>query len=440
MDEFKGKTLLVLGGANGAIDIVRYAKSKGTYVIVTDYLPTEKSEAKPYADEIADISTIDVDRITQFSRERKIDGIFCGISETSLQTVCAVASKLDLPCFLTREQYDLVHNKVQFHELCRRFHIPTPHRYSLDAELGANRLPSVQYPVIVKPVDNNSGRGINICHAQEELAAACQYARKYSASREIVVEQYLTGSQFSAVYVIMGGECRLSMMGDWQLNCTLPGSLPQLEACMYPSRYLPAYLETLHPRIVKLVRSLRMECGAFFVQGITDGKTFTVFEGGLRLPGHLPSTIAGKVNGSDMLHVMTDYALTGNVQKELLAMEDPFLHGKRACLLAPNCRNGTIAKIRGMDILPEIKGVIDAHLCYQEGDIIQGQGTMKQIVLWSHILRDTPEELRHAVRQAQQCISVLDTDGNSLLLPGVNPEAFIYALESSQEHVESVVA
>ena len=52
MQDLKGKKLLILAGRPvGTEDIIKYAKSKGVYTIVVDYLPKEKSIGKRLADE-----------------------------------------------------------------------------------------------------------------------------------------------------------------------------------------------------------------------------------------------------------------------------------------------------------------------------------------------------------------------------------------------------
>ena len=57
-----GKKLLILGGKPiGSIELVTRAKELGLYVIVTDYLPVERSPAKAFGDEVWDISTAEVD-------------------------------------------------------------------------------------------------------------------------------------------------------------------------------------------------------------------------------------------------------------------------------------------------------------------------------------------------------------------------------------------
>ena len=118
MGKFDGKNLLILGTSVGSVEIVKYAKSEGAYVIVTDYLPIEQSEAKRYADETAMISTLDVDALYEFAKDKHVDGIFSGVSENNLLSVCEVTSRLGLPCYFTKEQWNLVENKVNFKTLC----------------------------------------------------------------------------------------------------------------------------------------------------------------------------------------------------------------------------------------------------------------------------------------------------------------------------------
>ena len=58
MERFHNKVLLVLGTNVGSIDIVKYARANGAYVIVTDNLPPALSPAKGYANEYADIRAL----------------------------------------------------------------------------------------------------------------------------------------------------------------------------------------------------------------------------------------------------------------------------------------------------------------------------------------------------------------------------------------------
>ena len=113
MKKFQNKKLLMLGSSLGTTEMIKYAQDNGCHVIVTDYLPKEKSAGKMIADESADISTTDIDSLEIFARKKNIDGVFCGVSEINLKSVKALCDRLNLPCYYTDEQWRLCQNKKQ---------------------------------------------------------------------------------------------------------------------------------------------------------------------------------------------------------------------------------------------------------------------------------------------------------------------------------------
>ena len=50
MKRFAGKVLLELGTTMGSVDMVKYAKANGAYVIVSDFDNSDRSAAKRFAD------------------------------------------------------------------------------------------------------------------------------------------------------------------------------------------------------------------------------------------------------------------------------------------------------------------------------------------------------------------------------------------------------
>ena len=108
MGKFDGKRLLELGTNVSSVDIVRYAKSEGAYVIVTDYLDAAHSAAKHYADECAMVSTQDIDGLCELAKAKNIDAVFCGASEMNILAAKQVADRLGFPFYFTPEQWETV--------------------------------------------------------------------------------------------------------------------------------------------------------------------------------------------------------------------------------------------------------------------------------------------------------------------------------------------
>lgn len=423
--KFDGKVFLELGTSVSSVDIVKYAKSEGAYVIVTDYLPTEKSEAKQYADETAMISTLDADALTEFAREKKVDGVFCGVSEANLLSVKTITERLGLPCYFTREQWALCQDKAEFKKLCERFEIPVPKAFEVSDELTREQLDAIEYPVIVKPVDQGAGIGIHICHNEQELLTGYRDAYEKSYAHRVVVEQYLVGDEISAAYIISNGAYRLSIMGDKYLNRGQEELLPLPDAYVYPSRHLGTYLEQLNDKVIQMFRSTGLTDGTVFVQGVVSQGNIYIFEAGLRMGGTALYRFLEGINGVNMMKALTDYALTGKLETDL-SLEDPGFHGKRCCLVSLLNRGGKIARIRGVEEASLVKGVVRTVVRYPEGDTILRSGTLKQSHIRFFVICDSAQELKDSVDHILELVSVTDENGQDMLLSRFDTEKLLY--------------
>lgn len=425
MGKFDGKVLLELGTSVGSVEIVKYAKSEGAYVIVTDYLPTEKSEAKKYADETFMVSTIDIDALCELAKQKNIDGVFCGVSEVNLVSVNAIAERLGLPCYFTDKQWELLENKAEFNALCRKFNVPVAHKYNLGKTPTREELDAVIYPVIVKPVDQSAAIGIHICKNEQELISGYKDAVEKSFCHEAIVEQYIVGDEFSAAYTVIDGEYRLSTMGDKYLNREQEGFIPLPEAYVYPSKHLDMYLESISENVVKMFKSIGLENGTVFVQGVTDGTNTALFEAGLRMGGTALFRFVSNINSINILELLVDYALLGRMDGDV-NLEDPYLKGNRCCLLSLLNGGGTIAKINGMEKANEVEGIVESVVRYKEGETIKKSGTLKQSHIRFFVVRKSAHELKTAIEKIQNAVSVLDGEGNNMLLSKFDANKLMY--------------
>ena len=280
MGKFEKKRLLELGTNVGSVELVRYAKEEGAYVIVADYLPEEKSEAKQYADETVMISTTDIESLCELGRKRKIDGVFCGISEVNLLSVRKVAERLNLPCYFTQEQWEKTENKAEFKKICENYGIPVAKRYEVAYEELLYQRDDLKYPVVVKPVDRSAGIGIHICYSQEELIAGYKDAYEKSFCHQVIVEEYLVGLEYTATYSVINGEFTISAIYDRYVNCGLKNQIPVTEVHVYPSKYVMQYMDKVNPKLIEMMKSLGFSNGSFFVQGIANEESVYIFEAG----------------------------------------------------------------------------------------------------------------------------------------------------------------
>ena len=170
MQHLVGKKLLVMDRTALAACAVRRAKELGIKTIVANFYPIENSPSKQIADETVDINISDIDAMVELIKERGVDGVFVGWTDSHLPFYAQICEKAGLPCCGTVEQFDILSNdKRRFKKTCLEYGVPTIPEYQLDISLKREDLDKIEYPAMVKPADSSGSRGVRRCDTEEEL-------------------------------------------------------------------------------------------------------------------------------------------------------------------------------------------------------------------------------------------------------------------------------
>ena len=411
MGKFSGKKLLILGSSVGSVEMVEYARREGAWVIVTDYLPTEKSAAKKVADETAMVSTIDVDALCDFVARKQIDGIFCGVSEMNLVSMEQVARRMGLPCYFTKEQWDICQHKARFKSLCRQYGVPVPADYTQAVKAG--QWEKLSYPVIVKPVDSSAGRGIRICHSKEEVEAAWEYALTFSASKTVLVEAYVTGDEITATYTLKNGEVSLSCLKDKLLSYDHPNITSQGDVLMCPSSYLQRFVEEVDPYVHRFLKGIGAANGTVFIQGIANREQIVMFEMGYRINGAADYRHVAAENQINFMEMMVAYALTGEMEGYELSQDNPFF-SKYVLTFNIWGHGGTIGAMSGLEEVLALENVVTAEYMHTPGDTVKDDNTLSQRVFRALIAAKKVEDITKTIRNIQSLVKVTNTVGEDM--------------------------
>lgn len=418
MARFEGKKLLILGSNTGTLDIIRYAKKNGAITIVADNLPVEKSIGKQFADESALISTADIDGLKTFVKEKGIEGVFAGISEFNLLKAMELCHFFGFPFYCTREQWDLIENKASFRELCVKHGVPCPKTCFSGSVVSEEVIKTIHYPVVVKPVDASASVGVAICKDVEDLTRAIPDAISHSGKKQIIIEEFFAGEEFTAHYTIVNGEVSLSCMDNRVPVAVHEGNVTTVPiARVYPSTFINEYVKQVNDSVKELCKSLNLNTGVLFVQGLynREKNEFSIFEAGLRCAGEAPYRIIERVNGVSFMNNFVDYALLGKVVDYDMTKDDPFLKGKSCCVTSFVSKGGTVGKIIGFkEIQSKVPSIVDSECRYREGDVTPNGNTLRQIVLRFVLVCDTKEQMICDVETINNSVQVLDEKGNNL--------------------------
>lgn len=418
MIDVKGKRLLVLGGTAASVDVVKEAHEMGVHVAVTDKERT--GVAKEIADESYMVSTTDIDGLKQLIKDRKIDGVFCGPSEFNLLNVMNLCEAADLPFYATRKQWETCSNKSFFKELCRKFGVPCVPEYSLTNELRRDDLDKINYPVIIKPVDGCSSKGLSVCYNEKELVEAVPLALEYSASCSFIVEKYITNDYgFGCRYIANDGQIILSAVNDRYTVDSAGGKIMISVAALFPSKKIGQYIKSINDNVVHMFQSIGIKNGTIFMQALVDDDGQIYFhEMGFRLSGGLWYSMFKAACGYSDLGMMIRYAL-GLPMMDPSEMKkiDPYFHGKFIGSLCIPLRAGTIYKIKGIDKIKNDSTVIDILQYYYEGDSIEPDkiGTLMQHFCRIKILTSSREQYIQKINWIQDELKIVDKEGRDMI-------------------------
>ncbi len=97
-------------------------------------------------------------------------------------------------------------DKEDTHNLLNDLGLPVPHQYMVYSEREAVRgAQKMGYPVVLKPLNANHGRGVSInLSTEEEVRTAFGFAREQGTSKAVLVESFITG--FDHRMLVVGNE------------------------------------------------------------------------------------------------------------------------------------------------------------------------------------------------------------------------------------------
>lgn len=409
MDSLKGKRLLLLGSNLWKDDIKRFADEKGIFLIFAGLYPGPLDEI---ADEFYRIDTTDSSVMIPFIKEHNIDGIFMGGSELIISKSCDYINQLEYPCYCTKSQWDVLQNKKAFKDCCKQYNVPTVPEFDVFSQLQDK-----DYPVIVKPVDACSSKGINVCYNDVQFEKAKQHALTVSPTQSIIIERYIDngGITNDVYYVAIDGEYYLDAMGD---RYVLNGGLITASVT-FPSAYLESWIKNVDPMAKEMMRGLGIKNGVVAFQVIPEGEQLYVSECCFRLTGGMTYKMTDAVSGHNSFRLLFNHVLTGKMGDENDVLKiSPFFNGKKGVSITIPLQIGTISSIQGFDEVESLKYVVDYTHYYEIGDTItpKNVNTLDQLFARIMIVSDNNTELIKTITAVRDLVSIKDEKGQEMII------------------------
>lgn len=408
------KKLLVLGGNYSTVQVVKYAKEEGLYVIVTSNEPT--GEAKVLADESIQIDVTDHKKLVDYIKNNNVDGVMTGASEFHILNMIQICKEVGLPVYATEEQWNTCQNKLMFKELCRKYGVPCVQEFNIEDDHQ-----KYDYPVIVKPSDGCSARGITVCQNEKDLNYAIKKALNNSKEKRLIIEKFIEnkGVTTSVRYIAIDGELYLEAVGDRYVLDSENGKALITAAAFYPSKYTDFYIKHVDGAVKNMFKGLGVKNGVLFMESIANEEGVWFYEMGLRISGGMTYKITEITNGVNELKMLINYAVSGKMcEREVIQKIDPHFNGLISASITLPLRVGKISEIQGINKVNAFPEVGDITQYWNIGDTIRPEhmGTLDQLFARIPIVAKGKERLTEIILSIKTSLSVLDTDGKEMII------------------------
>ena len=255
------KNLLIIGAGDFQLPLVQRASLSYNVLLAA---PVVSDLFKPYIKDAFLVDVRDKERILAYAKENDICGVITDQTDIAVRSVAYVAGQLGLPgigyetgCLFTDKS--LMRSRMA--ELGIKL---LPNRTVSSLEEAEAYYGELGGDVIIKPLDTQGSRGVQICRSAAELASKYEEAARWSSNRKVLIERYATGREFVVEGLAFDYEFRNLCIGD-----TLYFDLP--DAFAAKSRIFPTLApDGLAQRVLDLNTRIIRGCG--LRQGITHSE------------------------------------------------------------------------------------------------------------------------------------------------------------------------
>lgn len=410
------KKLLLVGGVNISLDLIDLCHRNGVFLGVADY--SSNTKIKNMADAAYDIDAFDVEGLSELCMKEHYNGVITQFIDRTLSTTARVAERIGAYSPFTEEQIRMSTDKEFFKKTCMKYGVPVPKLYDIDVYNECITDWNIEFPVLVKPVDNSSSRGLYVCNNADELLFGLEAAKEASHSGRVIVEAYMPYDEINVTYIAQNGDIQLAAIHDRYFNESQSGVMKVPDMYIYPSKFTNLYYETVNAKVIDMLKGIGIKNGSLFMQAVVhDGQVY-FYEAGMRLNGCKTYNILEYENDYNTFEHIMYYCLTGNMGKyQHFNARFKRWYATWNVIGKPGM---TCAKFPNDAALESYPWLIKIAGRSAEGEVVRegSAGTLLQLVARIHVMADTKELLFERIQKTQELFRVENEMGESIIFPG----------------------
>lgn len=215
----KTESILILGAGLMQKPAILSAKSLGLKVFLIDANPD--AVCVPLADVFKKIDLKSREEIAEYAIELKDKENLISVFTAGTDFSASVSYACEKANLLSHSFKAALNasEKTLMRESFEKANVPSPKFTKISEEnyfevLKDEFISKLNFPLVVKPVDNMGARGCRMIRNKEELQFGINEAIKYSRSKNCILEEYMEGPEFSIDALVYNGTMTITGFAD----------------------------------------------------------------------------------------------------------------------------------------------------------------------------------------------------------------------------------
>ncbi len=393
--DFKGflmtKKILVIGGGKWQVPIIKKVKEMGNCAICSNLY--DDSVGFKYADKSHVANVLDKEENLQIAIDEKVDAVITDQSDIAVNTVACISEKLGL-VGVGSDIAELFTNKLRMRNELKVLNLHHPkYKICKSLEDAKSFLLEVGDNIIIKPLANQSSRGVFKIVNEDELTEKFEITMNCSIDNSILAEEYIGGFELTV-------EGFKALDRHFTLAISKKEHYKNLPSVAKSLLYLQEFEEFNKLELEQINNALfaKLKFGITHVEYKYWNNKFYLIEAAIRGGGtKISSHIIPTVSGVDVNELLIKSAL-GETNLSI----DLNKNKNCAVLRFFDFKIGKVKQIHGIDFLNNNKNIIDFDFEFKVGDTITSPNDDRSRVGYFIGYHKNKEELLKLIKEIDE--------------------------------------
>lgn len=395
----------VIAGGLPQIELLNQLRDRGITTVLAD--GSDNCVAKSFADVFYRIPIFDVEQVKAVALQEKVDFLITVCADQVLLVAAQVSEILQLPFYINYETAQNVSDKLKMKRIFKENDIPTSDFVEMDF-FDPEKIKHLRYPLVVKPIDAYSSRGVRRADTPDELYKYYCEAETISRTHGVIVEEYVQGQEISVDAFIIDGKANILCVSN--SDKILDDNRFVIFRGKYPVEVSPSVLAEIEKVAQKIADAFGLVNAPLLIQLLANGEQISVLEFCARTGGNTKYLLIKYSCGVDVISATIDIILG---KKPDIEKKDT----GHACVVNDfiYCKPGIFDSLDGFEELKNQGVIKEYHALRAKGHEVRGVTSSSDRVATYTIVADSKDEYNTKLNRAVQELRIIDSKGEDIM-------------------------